>query len=191
MENINHTKIKGKIERVHDIIYTYKWDIFDLKTDAIVNPANDKLWLPMWLWLMFWSHINEKIRKLWWKKVITDVQRQWNQNLWNAITSIPWDLSLKYNHIIHASVLWFFDFNPLFLLKLHERTNEDIIRKAVINSLIQADLHDIKSIAFPLFWAWIWWMKQEKALNIMIQAIKYYFEENKNSKITQIIISYL
>jgi O-acetyl-ADP-ribose deacetylase (regulator of RNase III) len=76
--------------------------------------------------------------------------------------------NLPVKYIIHAAILELFDFNPLFLLKLKQRTQDEVLKNATINSLKIADKLKIASLAFSPMGAGIGAMKMEKCAKIML-----------------------
>jgi O-acetyl-ADP-ribose deacetylase (regulator of RNase III) len=73
--------------------------------------------------------------------------------------------------LIHAAVLDKYDFNPLFLLRLRQRTSDETLRKAVRSSLARAMELEIRSMAFSLMGAGIGGMPATKCATILIEEI--------------------
>jgi len=154
-------------------------DIFSVSVDAIVNPANKQahLWLG--------SHINEIVRKKGGKQVVNERKEKGDIKLGEAVSTHAGNLSCKY--IIHAAILDMYDFNPLFLLKIRQRTSDNVLRNATISSLQIADKLKIESIAYSPMGTGIGAMKMEKCANIMLQEIINFQMTYNNDMLKKII----
>jgi O-acetyl-ADP-ribose deacetylase (regulator of RNase III) len=148
-------------------------DIFSVKVEAIVNPANKQA--SLW----FGSHINDRIRKTAGKSVIKERKEKGDINLGDAVFTSGGNLPVKY--IIHAAILDMFDFNPLFLLKLKQRTKDEVLKNATINSLKIADKLKIASLAFSPMGAGIGAMKMEKCAKIMLLEMVNFISSKTSS----------
>jgi O-acetyl-ADP-ribose deacetylase (regulator of RNase III) len=134
---------------------------------ALVVPANKQLTLG------WGSHVAEKVRKL----AGPEVERE-------ALARHPRGLALggavltsagrmkNFTHLIHAAVLDKYDLNPLFLLRLRERTSESTLRAATRNSLELARKEGLAGLVFTPMGAGIGGMKDDKCARIMTETIR-------------------
>jgi len=154
-------------------------DIFSVSVDAIVNPANKQahLWLG--------SHINEVVRKKGGKQIVNERKEKGEIKLGEAVSTCAGNLPCQY--VIHTAILDMYDFNSLFLLKIKQRTSDNVLRNATISSLQIADKLKIKSIAYSPMGTGIGAMKMEKCVNIMLQEI-INFQTTYNNDILKKII---
>ncbi|HEY3448717.1 MAG TPA: macro domain-containing protein [Myxococcales bacterium] len=73
--------------------------------------------------------------------------------------------------LVHAAVLDKYDFNPLFLLKLRQRTSDETLRLATRASLARARELGIRSMAFSLMGAGIGGMPAKKCAAILVAEL--------------------
>jgi len=158
----------------------YKGDIFSLSCDAIVNPANRQA--SLW----FASHINDIIRKRGGKKVIQERKEKGDIKLGEAVSTSGGNLPFKY--IIHSSILDMYDFNPLFLLRIKQRTSDEVLKNAMVNSLELANRLDIQSISYSLMGSGIGAMNVEKCAKIILREMKNFRDRTKNSTLEEIYL---
>lgn len=78
---------------------------------------------------------------------------------------------LPCRHLIHAAVLDKYDFNPLFLLRLRQRTSDETLRKATQASLARVKELGLRSLAFSLMGAGIGGMPAGKCAAILVGEI--------------------
>jgi len=154
-------------------------NILSVTVDAIVNPANKQA--SLW----FGSHINELVRKKGGKQIVNDRKEKGEINLGEAVSTHAGNLPYKY--VIHAAILDIYDFNPLFLLKIRQRTSDDVLRNATISSLRIADDLKIESVAYSPMGAGIGAMKMEKCANIMLQEMLNFQTAYNNDILKKII----
>ncbi len=145
-------------------------DVFEVQAEALVNPANRQ---PSFL---FGSHVNERIRKKCGKEVIEERKRKGPIKLGEAVFTRGGNLPFKY--IIHAAVLDMFDMNPLFLLRLKQRTDSSTLKNATRNSMLIAKELRIKSVVFTPMGAGIGGMAMEKCAKIMLPEIIRFSKDN-------------
>ena len=161
-------------------IKIYKGDIFLLSCEAIVNPANRQA--SLW----FASHINDIIRKRGGKKVILERKEQGDIKLGAAVSTTGGNLPFKY--IIHTAILDMYDFNPLFLLRIKQRTSDEVLKDAMVNSLELANKLNIKSISYSLMGSGIGAMSVEKCAEIILTEMKNFRNRTTNSTLKEIYL---
>lgn len=134
---------------------------------ALVVPANKQLTLS------WGSHLAEKVRAL-----AGPAAEQ------EALAAKPDGLELGeavltsagamegFSHLVHAAVLDKYDFNPLFLLRLRERTSERTLRGATRASLDLAVGAGLSGLVFTPMGAGIGGMSMAKCARIMLEEIR-------------------
>lgn len=134
---------------------------------ALVVPANKQLTLG------WGSHLAEKVLKLAGPQVEAEAleQRPEGVRLGDAVLTSAGALS-GFTHLIHAAVLDKYDFNPLFLLRLRERTSESTLRAAVANSLRLADQAGLSGLVLTPMGAGIGGMKLAKCARILVDELR-------------------
>lgn len=141
------------------IIRVVEGDITDQGTDAIVNAANNELWMG--------AGVAGAIKR----KGGVEIERE-------AVGKGPIPIGeaaitgggkLKAKHVIHAAGMG-----------RDLRTDETKVRNATTNSLKRADEKDLKSIAFPSIGTGVGGFPLEKAAEVMLGAVKNYLEENQS-----------
>lgn len=155
--------------------------VFDVNADAIVNPANRQpsLW--------FGSHINERIRKEAGKQVAVERKKKGTIRLGEAVVTSGGNLPFKY--IVHAAVLSLYDFNPLFLLRLKQRTSDRVLQEATRNSLSLAAELPVESLVFSPMGAGIGAMPMEKCARIMLTEIMQFSQSGNEGRLRRVIIA--
>ena len=144
-------------------------DAFEVQADALVNPANRQ---PDFSW---GSHVTEGIRRRA-GAVVRDERRAFGTiELGEAVTTSGGELPFRY--LIHAAVLDKYDFNPLFLLRLRQRTSDDTLRRATRNALVEARRLGVDSVAFTPMGAGIGGMPMAKCARIMIDEVRRHLED--------------
>ena len=164
-------------------IEIYKGDILSISSDAIVNPANRQA--SMW----FGSHINEIIRKKGGKKVVEERKKIGDIKLGEAVSTSGGNL--PYRYIIHTAILDMYDFNPLFLLKIKQRTSDETLKSSMVNSLNMAKNLKIKSVAYSLMGSGIGAMKVDKCAKIMLTEMMNFQAKSANSALEKIYLCVL
>lgn len=134
-------------------------DLFQLAVEAIVNPANRQAHLG------WGSHVSEQIQARAGAQVQEERNRFGTIELGDAVQTSAG--SFPYRYIIHAAVLDMFDFNPLFLLRLKQRTSDETLRKAVRTSLDVAHRLGVVSVGFSLMGSGIGAMPTETCARLI------------------------
>jgi O-acetyl-ADP-ribose deacetylase (regulator of RNase III) len=164
-------------------IEIYRGDILSIPSDAIVNPANRQA--SMW----FGSHINEIIRKKGGQKVVEERKKRGDIELGEAVSTSGGNLPHRY--IIHTAILDMYDFNPLFLLKIKQRTSDETLKNAMVNSLNMAENLKIKSVVYSLMGSGIGAMRVDKCAKIMLTEMINFQAKSANSTLEKIYLCVL
>ncbi|MGC4120104.1 MAG: macro domain-containing protein [Myxococcales bacterium] len=141
--------------------------------DALVIPANKQLTLG------WGSHLAEAVAKRAGPKVEAEALRWAEEHLGTregegialGEASVSSGGALACRHLVHAAVLDKYDFNPLFLLKLRQRTSDETLRKATRASLARARALGLRSLAFSLMGAGIGGMPAKKCAAILVAEL--------------------
>ncbi|MGB8658628.1 MAG: macro domain-containing protein [Candidatus Zixiibacteriota bacterium] len=139
-------KTLGKIK-----INLIQGDITEQEVDAIVNAANDHLWMG--------AGVAGAIKSKGGREIEQEAMKQGPIPIGEAVATSAG--SLKARFVIHAAVMG----QDLI-------TNEEYIRNATLNSLKRAEELKIKSIAFPAFGTGVGGFPTDKCAQIMIGAVK-------------------
>ena len=154
-------------------------DLLNCQVEAIVNPANRQSFLGLG------SHISDAIRKRGGKQLIQERKQHGAIALGDAVITSGGDLPFRY--IIHTAVLDMFDFNPLFLLKLHQRTSDKVLQQATKNALHLALKYKIRSLAFSPMGAGIGAMPMQKCAKVMLQTVYDFLEQDPDICMERIV----
>jgi len=141
----------------------HRGDIFDARADALIVPANSQ---PDLGW---GSHISERVAKMADASVIKQRQALGTIELGSA--GLTGGAGTPFKHLIHAAVLDKCNFNPLFLLRLRQRTSDETLERAVSSSIDVLKAHSIESAAISAMGAGIGGMSYRKCLSIIIPRI--------------------
>ena len=150
-------------------------DIFAIEADALVVPGNVQ---PDLGW---GSHIAESILTQVAPEVLHEREQFGDIPLGNACITKGTGTPFKY--LIHASVLNKYDFNPLFLLRIKQRTSDSTLIHAVRNTRKIAEAISINRIAISAMGAGIGGMNYKKCCQLT-------FGELSNSNLTWIFAAY-
>lgn len=134
---------------------------------ALVVAANKQLTLD------WGSHLAEKVRGLAGHQVEQEAlaQRPDGIELGEAVLTGAGTLP-GFTHLIHAAVLDKYDFNPLFLLRLKERTSEATLRGAVHSSLLLAEEAGLSGLVVTPMGAGIGGMRMRKCARIIVEEVR-------------------
>ena len=136
-------------------------DISDQETDAIVNAANDQLWMG--------AGVAGAIKRKGGKEIEDEAMKKGPIPIGEAIATPAGKLKAKY--VIHAAVMG----QDLV-------TDEEYIKNAVLNSLKRAEELKIKSIAFPAFGTGVGGFPIERCAQIMLDQVKDFSKKAKYLK---------
>lgn len=126
-------------------------DITEQEVDAIVNAANDHLWMG--------AGVAGAIKRKGGKEIEEEAMKKGPIPVGEAVVTKAGSLKAKY--VIHAIVMG----QDLV-------TNEESIKNATLNSLKRAEELKIKSIVFPAFGTGVGGFSTDKCAEIMIGAVK-------------------
>lgn len=144
-----------KIKVKNTEIKLFQGDITGLKVDAIVNAANNRLWMG--------GGVAGAIKRKGGKVIEDEAVAKGPIPVGEAIVTTAGKLDAKY--VIHAAGMGT-DF----------RTDEGKIRDATRNSLLRAEEYRIKSIAFPAIGTGVGGFPLEKAAEVMVGVVKGHLE---------------
>lgn len=136
-------------------------DITDLKTDAIVNAANDHLWMG--------SGVAGAIKAKGGVEIEKEAIAKGPIQIGEAIVTTAGNLKAKY--VIHAAVMG-----------QDLQTNEKYIRDATLNSLKRAEELNLSSIAFPALGTGVGGFPIDKCADLMISTTVGFFRDNQHVK---------
>jgi O-acetyl-ADP-ribose deacetylase (regulator of RNase III) len=136
-------------------------DITDLEVDAIVNAANNHLWMG--------AGVAGAIKRKGGKEIEDEAMKKGPIPIGEAIVTSAGKLKAKY--VIHAAVMG----QDLV-------TNEEYIKNATLNSLRRAEELKIKSIAFPAFGTGVGGFPIDRCAQIMLDQVKEFSKDTKYLK---------
>jgi len=125
-------------------------DITEADTEAIVNAANNHLWMG--------SGVAGAIKAKGGIEIEKEAVSKGPIEVGNAIDSTAG--KLPYRCIIHAAGMG-----------QNLKTNENIVYKTTVNSLLLADKLKLKSIAFPAIGTGVGGLALDKCAKVMLQAV--------------------
>lgn len=131
------------------IINILQGDITEVKADAIVNAANNRLWMG--------GGVAGAIKRKGGKSIEDEAMRLGPIPIGEAVATSAGTLNARY--VIHAAGMG-----------TDLRTDEEKIRDATLNSLKRADELGIESIAFPSIGTGVGGFSMEKAADIMLRT---------------------
>jgi O-acetyl-ADP-ribose deacetylase (regulator of RNase III) len=133
-------------------------DITDLETDAIVNAANDHLWMG--------SGVAGAIKAKGGNEIEKEAMSKGPIPIGEAIVTTAGNLKAKY--VIHAVVMG-----------QDLRTDEKYIKDAILNSLKRAEELKLSSIAFPALGTGVGGFPGDRCAEVMINTTAGFFRNNK------------
>jgi len=152
-----------KIEKTFDgkKIVLIQGDITDSETDAIVNAANDHLWMG--------SGVAGAIKAKGGVEIEKEAMKKGPIPIGEAVVTSAGKLKAKY--VIHAAVMG-----------QDLRTNEKHIRAATLNSLKRAEELKLSSTAFPALGTGVGGFPVDKCADVLIDTAVRFFIEGKSVK---------
>lgn len=142
-------------------IVLYQGNIMDLETDAIVNAANDHLWMG--------SGVADAIKSKGGAEIEKEAMSKGPIQIGEAVVTGAGKLKAKY--VIHAAVMG-----------QDLQTNEKYIKDATSNSLKRAEELKLSSIAFPALGTGVGGFLIDKCADLMISTTAGFFRDNKYLK---------
>lgn len=134
-------------------IKLFQGDITRLTTDAIVNAANNHLWMG--------AGVAGAIRRAGGIEIEREAVSKGPIPVGEAVATGAGQLKARY--VIHAAAMG-----------QDLRTDADKIRSATINSLRRAEELDLRSVAFPALGTGVGGFSYGQAAEVMIEAIRHY-----------------
>jgi O-acetyl-ADP-ribose deacetylase (regulator of RNase III) len=134
-------------------IEVYKGDITQLELDALVNAANNRLWMG--------GGVAGSLKRAGGKKIEAEAVKKGPIPVGEAVVTGAGKLKARY--IIHAAVMG-----------QDLQTDAEKIRQATSNSLLRADELGIKSIAFPAMGTGVGGFSLNECARIMIGEVRLY-----------------
>ena len=141
-------------------------DISLMDTDAVVNAANNHLWMGAGVAGALKRRGGEEIEK--------EAMSKGPIPVGEAVATKGYKLPAKY--VIHAAVMGQ-DLN----------TNEDFIRKATYNSMRVADELRLKSIAFPALGTGVGGFPLDRCAKVMYEEVLKYEKEHPDTSIEEVV----
>ena len=134
-------------------IEVYQGDITQLELDALVNAANNRLWMG--------GGVAGALKRAGGKEIEAEAVKKGPIPIGEAVVTGAGKLKAKY--IIHAAVMG-----------QDLKTNAQKIREATSNSLLRGDELGIKSIAFPALGTGVGGFPLDECARIMIDEVRQY-----------------
>jgi len=142
-------------------IVLFQGDITNLEIDAIVNAANNNLWMG--------SGVAGAIKSKGGIEIEKEAMKKGPIQVGGAIVTTAGNLKAKY--VIHAAVMG-----------QDLQTNEKYIRDATLNSLKRAEELNLSSIAFPALGTGVGGFPLDKCADLMISITAGFFRDSKYVK---------
>lgn len=139
-------------------------DIFTQQADALVVPGNIQ---PELGW---GSHIAHRLERMVDPQVLEQRRALGSIKLGDA--AFTSGVGSPFKHLIHASVLDQFDFNPLFLLRIRQRTSDATLRAAVRSSRHIAEHEGWNQVAVSAMGAGIGGMNYAKCCRLTFAELQ-------------------
>jgi O-acetyl-ADP-ribose deacetylase (regulator of RNase III) len=142
-------------------------DISDSEADAIVNAANNHLWMG--------AGVAGAIKRKGGKEIEDEAMKKGPIPIGEVVVTSAGKLRAKY--VIHAAVMG-----------QDLTTNEEYIKNATQNSLKRAEELEIESIAFPAFGTGVGGFPTDKCARIMLDQAKDFSKKVKYLKEVQFVL---
>ncbi len=143
-------------------------DITALKVDAIVNAANDHLWMG--------SGVAGAIKRVGGRSVETEAVALGPIALGDNVVTSAGDLEARW--VIHAAVMG-----------QDLQTNADIIARATYNVLETAEQLGVRSLALPAFGTGVGGFPLYACASIMLGQVQLYLRQHPRSGLRKVILS--
>lgn len=142
-------------------------DITEQNVDAIVNAANNHLWMG--------AGVAGAIKKKGGLEIEKEAKSKGPIPVGEAVVTSAGKLRVKY--VIHAAVMG-----------QDLTTNEEYIRLATVNSMKKAEELKIRSIAFPAFGTGVGGFPTDLCADIIMDAVRGFSEKIKNLKEVRFVL---
>jgi len=147
------------------VIRLEKGDITEMDVDAIVNAANNHLWMG--------AGVAGAIKRRGGEEIEKEAVSMGPIPVGEAIVTKAGRLKAKY--VIHAAVMG-----------QDLKTSERMIREATYNSLLRADELSLRSIAFPAFGTGVGGFPFDRCAKAMLDEVRLYLTEVNNTNLEEI-----
>ncbi len=155
--------------KVNDTVLSlHKGDITECDVDAIVNAANNHLWMG--------AGVAGAIKNKGGVEIEKEAVSKGPIPVGEAVVTTAGGLKAKY--VIHAAVMG----QDLV-------TDEKKIRNATYNSLLRADELKLESIAFPAFGTGVGGFPMDRCARAMIDETRLYLEENEDTTLRRVVFT--
>ncbi len=148
------------------VVRIEKGDITKLEVDAIVNAANNHLWMG--------AGVAGAIKRRGGEEIEREAISKGPIPVGEAIVTKAGKLKAKY--VIHAAVMG-----------QDLRTSERMIREATYNSLLRADELSLKSVAFPAFGTGVGGFPFDRCARAMLDETCLYLTEMEDTNLEEVI----
>ncbi|MBE9482168.1 MAG: macro domain-containing protein [Chloroflexi bacterium] len=142
-------------------IEVYRGDITQLELDALVNAANNQLWMG--------GGVAGALKRVGGKEIQDEALKKGPIPIGEAVVTGAG--KLKANYVIHAAVMG-----------QDLKTDDEKIRQATKNSLLRADEIGVKSIAFPALGTGVGGFPLDECAKIMISEVRQYLTRKTGLK---------
>jgi O-acetyl-ADP-ribose deacetylase (regulator of RNase III) len=139
----------------------FQGDITDLETDAIVNAANNHLWMG--------SGVAGAIKRKGGDEIEQEAMSKGPVEIGEAVVTTAGKLKARY--VIHAAVMG-----------QDLKTNKEHISEATLNGLKRAEELKLSSIAFPALGTGVGGFPIDKCADLMMSTTAGFFRNNKYVK---------
>ncbi|MCS7287124.1 MAG: macro domain-containing protein [Anaerolineae bacterium] len=137
-------------------IVILKGDITAIEADAIVNAANNRLWMG--------SGVAGAIKRVGGEEIEREAVAKGPINVGEAVATGAGRLKARY--VIHAAAMGYDDQGQMI------PPSHESIRNATLNSLLLAEKLGLKSIAFPALGTGVGGFPLKEAAGIMLKAVR-------------------
>jgi O-acetyl-ADP-ribose deacetylase (regulator of RNase III) len=151
--------LEAKVKNV--IISLNEGDITDIEVDAIVNAANNQLWMG--------GGVAGAIKRKGGQEIEDEAVKKGPIPIGEAVATSAGNLKAKY--VIHAAGMG-----------TDLRTDEDKIRNATLNSLKRADELELESIAFPSIGTGVGGFPLDRAAQVMLETAVAFAQKDTSLK---------
>ncbi len=141
-------------------------DLTEMETDALVNAANNKLWMG--------GGVAGALKHKGGLIIETEAIKKGPIPIGEAVITTAGNLKAKY--VIHAAGMG-----------TDLRTDEDKIRNATHNAILRAHESNLKSIAFPSIGTGVGGFPIDKAAEVMLNTAVSFLKSKSNTSIEEII----
>lgn len=147
------------------VIRLEKGDITEMNVDAIVNAANNHLWMG--------AGVAGAIKRKGGEEIEREAVSKGPIPVGEAVVTRAGRLKAKY--VIHAAVMG-----------QDLKTSERMIREATYNSLLRADELFLRSIAFPAFGTGVGGFPFDRCAKAMLDEVRLYLTEVEDTNLEEI-----